>query len=82
MAYLKEIKLTVNETPVRVHRTTNDVNGNPRYIVSWLTLGLDSYEHTPETRRNGMRKYSGKAYGGGFVFSTYNLQDTLSNFIK
>lgn len=40
------------------HSTTRDINGNPRYIVSWLALGLPSYEANNKTRRAGLRKYT------------------------
>jgi len=65
---------------IKVVRTTNDVNGNPRYLVSWLSLGLDSYEATDLTRRAGLTKYRGKSFGGGFVFQSYNVDNSI-NFI-
>jgi hypothetical protein len=61
-------------------RTTNDGNGNPRYIVSWLALGLPAYQANDKTRRAGLRKYSGKAFGGGFVFQSYNLERSAEFF--
>lgn len=45
-----------------------DRNGNRRYLVSWLALGLPKYEATATTREAGLRKFTGKRYGGGFSF--------------
>lgn len=61
-------------------RTTNDVNGNPRYIVHWLDLGLKDYESTTLTKKAGLSKYRAKWYGGGFVFTSYNLDSTADWF--
>ena len=54
-------------------KTTNDVNGNSRYIVSWINLGLDKYEATKLTKKAGLTKYRGKRYGGGFVLTSCSL---------
>jgi len=61
-------------------RTNNDVNGNPRYIVHYLALGLKSCASNDLTRRAGLSLYCGKGYGGGFVFQSYNLQTTAEFF--
>lgn len=68
-------------------RITNDVNGNPRYVVHFLEL-LNDNELTPEnsidnkyrlaiTKANkiGGRKYNTKSFGGGIVFQSYNLKN-------
>lgn len=62
------------------YRTKNDINGNPRYIVSWLSLGLAGYHHTPATKKTGLRIYKGRDFGGGFVFQSYNLQADAEHF--
>ena len=61
-------------------RIKHDVNGNPRYIVSYLALGLKSYEATDTTRRAGLRKTKSKLFGGGFTFQSYNLRQTAEFF--
>jgi hypothetical protein len=78
----KETITTKDNHAYTFERVNNDVNGNPRYIVHWLDLGLDTYEHTPETRKAGLSKYRAKSYGGGFVFSSYNLQNTANWFVS
>jgi len=65
---------------LEVTRITNDINGNPRYVVHYLALGLPEYKATNKTRRAGLTKYRGKSFGGGFVFQSYNIDASL-NFI-
>lgn len=62
---------------VEVYRVNNNVNGNPRYVISWLSLGLDNYQATDKTRKAGLSIYRGKQFGGGFVFQSYNLDSSL-----
>jgi hypothetical protein len=72
-------------------RVNNDSNGNPRYVVHFLECEPDSWKDEPFDKRyqrviklmnkiNG-RKFNNKQYGGGIVFSTYNL-DSLEKQIK
>jgi len=68
-------------------RISNDTNGNPRYVSSFLNL-LTSREHivTPPSEKYalaverahkiGGKKYHTKKYGGGIVFQSYNIRDT------
>lgn len=58
-------------------RANNDVNGNPRYIIDWLALGLESYTASKKTRDAGLKIYRGKDYGGGFVTQSYNIGHTV-----
>ena len=58
-------------------RVNNDVNGNPRYVISWLSLGLDKYEASKKTREAGLKIYRGKNYGGGFIFQSYSLEQEV-----
>ena len=57
-------------------RVNNDVNGNPRYVCSWLNFNTDTYEEALEIAKQlGGKKFHNKQYGGGIVFgSVYNLQ--------
>lgn len=67
---------------VEVYKIKNDVNGNPRYVISWIALGLDSYNATDLTRKAGLTKYNNKEYGEGFVFQSYNLDADLDYIYK
>lgn len=73
--------LMVNNKPVTVHSVDNDVNGNPRYVVSWLHFGQTYDKALKNARKIGGRVYRAKCYGGGIVFSSYNLERTLSQVI-
>ncbi len=68
--------------PVDVYRTTNDINGNPRYIVHYLALGLPDYVSTEKTSKAGLKKYRGRDFGGGFVFTSYNVEENLEWILK
>lgn len=63
-------------------RVNSDANGNPRYVVSFIVLGLPTYESTAKTRAAGLKKYRGRDFGGGFVFSSYNVQHDLNEIMK
>ncbi len=62
------------------YRIGNDINGNPRYVVSWLSLGLRNYASNNLTKKAGLRKYKSKLFGGGFVFTSYNIQSDAMYF--
>ena len=75
------MNVLVNGEQIEVTRVNNDVNGNPRYVVHFLSLGLKDYASTKETREAGFKIYRGKEYGGGFVFSSYNVQSDLPKMV-
>lgn len=67
-------------------RLNNDVNGNPRYVTHFLALLTEEEKYNDNTsvsekyaiackRANKLdgRKYNNKTFGGGIVFTTYNL---------
>jgi hypothetical protein len=56
------------------YKVNRDRNGNPRYVVSWLNLGLKTYAPTAETKKAGLKIYRGADFGGGFVFQSYNIK--------
>jgi len=58
-------------------RVQNDNNGNPRYVVSWLELGVKSYDAALNLARSiGGKKFHNRQYGGGIVFRSYYLPET------
>lgn len=75
-----------------MNRINNDVNGNPRFVVHFydllnegecegLTL-LESYDlAVKKARKVGGKMYRGKDFGGGIVFQSYNIEQTI-NLIK
>ncbi len=67
-------------------RVTNDVNGNPRYVshYSFLLKDNDNCSYKDEynlaverAKKIGGRKYRAAWYGGGIVFTSYELQQEL-----
>lgn len=58
-------------------KISNDVNGNPRYIIYWHDLNTD-----PEKAEKMQKAYAGKKYQdkdnpGWIIFSTYNLNSLI-----
>ena len=56
-------------------RIKYDINGNPRYVTSWLGFGFRSYNQAVKAANTlGGRKYSNKQFGGGIVFQAYESE--------
>lgn len=74
-------------------RVNSDSNGNPRYVCHFLNLNtqaeLDNPNWIPVSEKYalavsrsheiGGRKYRAKHYGGGIVFDSYSLDDTVKH---
>ena len=71
-------------------RINNDVNGNPRYVIHFLKCEPELWKfnhHSPSRYANtcklmnkiGGRKYHNKSYGGGIVFQSYSLDETIEH---
>ena len=54
-------------------RVNSCANGNPRYVLHFLALDSNYHTALALAHECGGKVYNGKEYGGGFVFSTYNL---------
>jgi hypothetical protein len=69
-----ENHITVDGESIAYHQVDHDYNGNPRYVVHYLSLGveLNDYGRVP-----GLKKYRAKWFGGGYVFQSYNLESDL-----
>jgi len=88
----------LNLTPDQFTRIDNDINGNPRYylsVVSLFDIVPDSFEswgilekcaYIDKVRKGSiLEKYRGKKFGGGYVVQSYNLQEDcnyLNNFFN
>jgi len=80
----------------RFYRVNNDINGNPRYVISWLafetegngvTLSIKDLEDRYQKARKlansiGFKVYRGKDFGGGFICQSYNLENTAEQIIE
>lgn len=68
-------------------RIDNDVNGNPRYVTHFLNIPLDADVSISEryalackkANKIGGKKYHTKAFGGGIVFQSYNLNTLIKD---
>ena len=68
-------------------RINNDVNGNPRYVTHFLNIPLDADISISEryalackkANKIGGKKYHTKAFGGGIVFQSYNLNTLIKD---
>ena len=71
-------------------RVNSDSNGNPRYVIHYMQCMPDSYrelmtydQRYPATvklmNQIGGKKFHNKQYGGGIVFQSYSLTDTIQH---
>jgi hypothetical protein len=62
-------------TPENFTTVSNDVNGNPRYVLHWIHIhNCNSYiDALNVCHVLGGKKFHNKQFGGGIVFTTYNL---------
>jgi len=70
-------------------KVRNDVNGNSRYVVHFLTLDVHGWQSNIGLSERyaiacklansiGGRKYHNKAYGGGIVFQSSSLGELVN----
>ena len=78
-----EITVTLkNGKAITVNQVTNDIYGNPRYIIHFLAVA-DTYSEALKISRNiGGKMYTATWYGGGIVFPSYYLKDTLEYLME
>jgi len=70
---------TQQEATQEATRLNNDVNGNPRYYVpAYIFRNAQGDFVRPEH----CRKYTGKRYGAGWVFSSYSLENDLRDALE
>lgn len=81
--YNRKITVPTINGDVTVWAIDNDSNGNPRFVIHYLSLGLDDYT---TIAKHGLNKYKAKWFRGGYVFSYYgdltNFLNTAINKIK
>ena len=74
----KNYLYTETHKEIEVFRIPNDTNGNPRYVVHFLDLNIKLSDYDNINKLYGFNKYSAKWFGGGVVFQSYNIEDTLN----
>ena len=71
-------------------RIKNDVNGNPRYVIHFLQCEPQEWKNAYNIslrysnvaklmNKIGGRKFHNKSYGGGIVFQSYSLTETIEH---
>ncbi|AFN38657.1 TreK [Staphylococcus phage MSA6] len=76
--YLYEETHTVQGQDITAFRIPNDANGNPRYVVHFMDLDIKLADYDNINKLYGFKKYTAKWFGGGVVFQSYNIADTLN----
>ena len=70
---------TQQEATQEATRLNNDVDGNPRhYVPAYIFRNAQGDFVRPEH----CRKYTGKRYGAGWVFSSYSLENDLRDALE
>ena len=65
--------ITLGGETVEAYRVKLDVNGNPRYVLHFLSLGVKLEDYG---KIKGLKVYRPKWFGGGIVLeSCYNVQE-------
>jgi hypothetical protein len=75
----KKHYIYVDGREIPYHKVENDVNGNPRYVVHFLSLGVKPADYG---KIKGLKIYRAKWFGGGYVIQSYNLEDDLRYLIQ
>ena len=70
--------VNVQGKEIETFRIDNDINGNPRYVVDFYDLGIGLWDYDNINKLYGFKKYTAKWFGGGVVFQSYNIKDTLN----
>ena len=79
---------------IELKRVKNDINGNPRYVAHFFDLMSESQINEAKmsglinsnlynvalkkSRRIGGKAYRGKDFGGGIVFTSYNVEKLIN----
>jgi len=73
---------TADQLGESFYRVNNDSNGNPRYVIHWGAFGANDYNEALNLARSiGYKAYRASEFGGGFVTSSYNLENEAEAII-
>jgi len=74
---------TADQLGESFYRVSNDSNGNPRYVIHWGVFGANDYNEALSLAKSiGYKVYRGREFGGGFVTSSYNLENEAEAIIN
>lgn len=80
---MSELIVTLsNGNEITAHRVNNSMSGNPRYVVHFKDI-TESYDKAISlAKKIGGSRYRAAWFGGGVVFESYNLKETLDRLIS
>lgn len=82
MTYYREFVKLSDGQEIAVWRISNDTSGNPRYVIHFLSVA-DTYDQAIKIAKTiGGKRYTAKWFGGGIVFSSYNVQHCLERLMQ
>jgi len=61
------------------YRINCDLYGNPRYVIHFSSLGIELEDYG---KIKGLKKYRAKWFGGGYVFTSYEIKDDILYALK
>lgn len=61
----------INGREIEWFKIENDTNGNPRYVVHFADLGVQTNDYG---KIKGLKKYRAKWFGGGYVIQSYSIR--------
>lgn len=79
MTNYREERVNVNGEDIEVYRVDADSNGNPRYVVHFLSLGVKLEDYG---KIKGLTRYRAKWFGGGYVIQSYNIEQDLKHCLE
>ena len=74
--------IKINGKEIEYKRINNCINGNPRYVIHFLNIADNYMDAINIARQIGGKKYRAKWFGGGVVFSSYNIIEDLKRIIN
>lgn len=79
--YARQDTITIDGNPIDYWRVANSYDGNPRYVVHYLAIAKPDESYESVAKRFG-KKYRAKWFGGGIVFQSYNVRESLKRGIR
>lgn len=78
--YTQKIDIDTVKGTVTAFKVNNDVDGNPRWVIHYLDL-FEKYENN-ERLEHGLRKYTARWFGGGYVLTSYNIKQSIQDIAE
>lgn len=67
---------------IEFYQVNHDHSGNPRYVFHWSKLADTYTQARILAKQIGARIYRAKWYGGGLVFTSYNLERDAKTILE